>query len=400
MPRAAIDELPPVLQHGFRPFFLLGALWAVLAVGLWLLVLAGRLVLPTGLDPLAWHRHEMLFGHLGAIVAAFLLTAIPNWTGRLPVHGPRLLALVLLWLAARLALLTGAWIGPWPGCVLDVGFLAGFTILAGREILAGRSWRNLPVVMLLGLLTLAALLSQLEASGTPGLDGLGDRLAMAVIAMMVALIGGRIISSFTTNWLKARAATTLPAGFGRLDRAVLLLTALALVAWVVAPAGLAAGLLLPLAALGTALRLVRWQGWRTAAEPLLLILHLGHAWLAVSVALIGLGVLGRVPEAGAVHALTTGTFGTMVLAVMTRATLGHTGRALTADRWTVAIYVLVTLGAAMRVLAGLVPPGAYVSALHLAGGAWGGAFLLFLVRYGPILLAPRQRPVASGRASG
>jgi uncharacterized protein involved in response to NO len=385
--RPEVERLPPVLQHGFRPFFLLGAVWTALGLALWLAALGGA-VLPTAMEPLAWHRHEMLFGYISAVVAAFLLTAVPNWTGGLPLRGRPLLALVLLWLAARLAVLTGAWLGPWPGIVLDVGFLAVLAGTIGREIAAGKNWRNLPVVVLVSLMALADLLSHLEQVLALPWDMLGDRLAIGAIAGLVALIGGRITPSFTTNWLKARKAPALPAPMDRLDNAVLVLTAVALVAWLVLPESALAGLLLLLAGAGAAARLARWQGAATLSEPLLVVLHVGYAWLALALALLGLAALDVVPRSAALHAMTAGAFGTMTLAVMTRATLGHTGRALTADRWTTAIFVLVNVGALARVLASLVP-AAYLPALHLAGLAWGGAFLAYVVHYGPMLLGPR-----------
>lgn len=390
----------PVLQHGFRPFFFLGALWAAFALFLWLGALAGGLALPTALDPVAWHRHELLFGYLAAVIAAFLLTAIPNWTGRKPTRGRPLLLLVLLWLAARLAVFTSGWIGPYPALVLDPAFPAALAFIAAREIVAGRNWRNLPVTVLVTLLAAADLISHLKMLGVLGTEMLGVRLAVAVVSGLVALIGGRVTPSFTTNWLKARKADRLPAPFGRFDQLVLLLTAMALVAWLAFPESAVAGLLLVAAGIGAAVRLARWRGLATAPEPLLLVLHVGYAWLAVGLASLGLAALGLVPRAAALHALTAGAFGTMTLAVMTRASLGHTGRQLTADGWTTAIFVLVNLGALAR-LGAFAVPAAYTPALHLAGTLWGGAFLLYAVRYAPILLGPSLSPGASrGSAPG
>jgi len=396
VPSTARPDLPPFLQHGFRPFFFLGALWAALALFLWLGVLAGALSLPTGMDATAWHRHEMLFGYLSAIIAAFLLTAIPNWTGRLPLRGAPLAGLVLLWALGRLAVLLSGWTGSWPALLLDVAFPATLAFVAAREIAAGRNLRNLPVVALVGLLALASLLSHLEAAPATGLElpteMLGDRLAVAVGAALVTLIGGRIVPSFTTNWLKARGAAALPAPFGALDKAMMVLSGLALLAWLAAPESAAAGLLLLAAGLGTVVRLARWRGAATVAEPLLLVLHLGYAWLALALAVMGLATLGAVPRSAGLHAMTAGAFGTMTLAVMTRAALGHTGRALTADGWTVAIYALASLGALARLVAAGIPE-AYLPILDLAGLAWGGAFLLYAIRYAPVLLGPRpSRP--------
>lgn len=388
------EHLSPVLQHGFRPFFLLGALWAAAALGLWLAALAGALALPSALEPVAWHRHEMLFGYLAAIVAAFLLTAVPNWTGRLPVRGAPLAGLVVLWCLARLAVLAAP---GWAALVVDVAFPATLAAVAAREIVAGGNRRNLPVVGLVGLLAVADLLSHLEALEFALPEMLGDRLAIAVGAVLVALIGGRIVPSFTANWLKARGLTPPPAPFGRLDKAVMVLTGVALVAWLALPGGAPAGVLLLAAAAGTAVRLARWRGARTAPEPLLLILHVGYGWLVVGLALLGLAALGAVPRSAGLHAVTTGAFGTMTLAVMTRAALGHTGRALTADGWTMAVYVLVNLGALARVAAALAP-GGHLAVLDAAGLAWGGAFLLYAIRYAPVLLGPRAEAGADATA--
>jgi uncharacterized protein involved in response to NO len=395
MPRAETARRPPILQHGFRPFFLLGALWAALALFLWLAALAAGLDLPTAMEPLAWHRHELLFGYVGAIVAAFLLTAIPNWTGRKPVRGRPLLGLVLLWLLGRLAVVSSGWIGSGAALVLDTAFPLALAVVSAREILAGRNWRNLPVVAAVTLLALADLLSHLESLRALPIDVLGDRLAIAVVAALVALIGGRITPSFTTSWLKARGAVPLPAPFGRLDGAVMALTVLALLAWLAWPEGMIPALLLLAAAAGAAVRLARWRGAATVREPLLLVLHLGYAWLALGLALLGLSALGLVPRSAALHALTAGAFGTMTLAVMTRAALGHTGRALTADAWTTAIYAMVNLGALAR-LAAFWAPAAYLPTLQLAGLLWGGAFLLYALRYGPVLLGPSLVSGAAG----
>ena len=386
---------PPFLRHGFRPFFLLGALWAAFALFAWLAVLAGGLALPTTMEPLAWHRHELLFGYLAAVIAAFLLTATPNWTGGKPTQGGPLLALVLLWLLARLAVLFSGWTGAGLALVLDTAFPLVLAGVIAREIVAGRNWRNLPVTVLVGLLALADLLSHLESLGVlPSELLLGDRLAIAVVAALVALIGGRVTPSFTTNWLKTRGAARLPASFDRLDRAALALTGLALVNWLVLGEGAVPGLLLLAAAVGLAVRLARWRGRAVVGEPLLLVLHLGYAWLTLGLALLGLAALGVVPRAAALHALTAGAFGTMTLAVMTRATLGHTGRALTADGWTSAIFALVNLGALAR-LAAFGAPAAYLPMLQLAGLSWGGAFLLYALRYGPFLLRPSPTAVAA-----
>lgn len=379
----------PLLQQGFRPLFLAAGLWAPASLALWILALTGGAVPPTGLPITAWHPHELLFGYTGAVVAGFLLTAVPNWTGRLPVRGLPLLALCLVWLAARLAGLTGGALSPWPAVVLDTGFWLLLVAAMGREVVVGRNWRNLPVIVLGLLLGIACLLSQLEALGF-GSGPLGRRLGLAVVWVLIGMIGGRVVPSFTRNWLAKRAAPALPAPFGRLDRVALAVLPAALAVWVAFPAGAPAGALLTLAGAVTLLRLARWRGLATTAEPLVTILHLGYGWLGVGLLLLGLGILlpDSVGRLATLHALSAGAIGTMTLAIMTRATLGHTGRDLTADRITLVLFGLVQAGALLRVVAPVLPV-AYGDTLAVAALLWGGAFLLFVWRYGPMLVGPR-----------
>ncbi|HTY70474.1 MAG TPA: NnrS family protein [Alphaproteobacteria bacterium] len=391
IPRYRAHRGPALLSAGFRPFFLLSAMWAALAVPVWLCVFSGRAGLPTLLSPLVWHAHEMVFGYGAATVAGFLLTAIPNWTGRMPLQGGPLALLVALWAGGRVAVLLSAHLGAVQTAVLDLAFPAAFLGVVGREILAGRNWRNLPMVGALGLLFLGNLLVHFEACGIASLAELGNRLGIATLLVLISLVGGRIIPSFTRNWLtKHRPGVAPPAEFGRIDRAGLAIAAIALAIWIIAPdappapwAELAAGL-----ALGT--RLMRWRGAAVLAEPLLWVLHLGYGWLALGLILLALdGLVPVLPQTTALHALTVGAVGTMTLAVMTRATLGHTGQALTAGRGTTAIYVLVTLAAVVRLLAPFAGEH-YLSALSLAGAAWSSAFGLFAVLYFGALARPRH----------
>lgn len=382
-------RFPPLLRGGFRPFFLGGAAWALVAIGLWMLSLAGAIDLPSAFAPLAWHRHEMLFGYLGAVIAGFLLTAVPNWTGRLPIAGPRLAALAGLWLAGRLAMLFSAHVGALTAMVLDAGFLGALTFMIGREVLAAKN-RNMPVVVAASLFTLADVLDHAEAMELAIPEGLGWRLGFAVVLLLIALIGGRIIPSFTRNWLARQGAKEgLPGQPTRFDFIAIGAMALALAAWALFPQARAGGGLLALAGLLQFIRLARWSGYRTLREPLVLILHVSFLWLPLGLLLMGGSFfIWCIPFSAALHLLSAGAMASMTLAVMTRASLGHTGRELRADGATQAIFALVTTGALVRFAAPALPVD-YTGALHLAGTLWGGAFLLFLIAYAPKLIGPR-----------
>lgn len=382
-------ELPAVLRGGFRPFFFSGAAWAVIVVILWVCAISGAVTLPTAFDALAWHRHEMLFGYLGAVICGFLLTAIPNWTGRLPIAGAGLAALWTLWFAARLAMLYSATVGGMIAFILDVGFFLVLAAVAAREVIAAKN-RNLPIVIIILLFAVASAVDHGEALGHIAPDGLGWRAGLSLVLMLIGLIGGRIIPSFTRNWLVKNGATTgLPGQPDRFDMASLAVLATSLASWTIMPDAEISGVLLLVAGLWHIARLARWSGFRTARDTLVLILHISYAWLPIGLLLLGAGILGAdIPASSALHALTAGAMASMTLAVMTRATLGHTGRALHADGWTTAIYALVTLGALLRVAAPWLPID-YMRAIELAGAAWGGAFLLFVIAYGPKLLGAR-----------
>jgi len=382
-------ESHPFFRGGYRPFFTGGALWALIALALWLCALGGAITLPTHFDPLAWHRHEMLFGFVGAVIAGFLLTAIPNWTGRLPIAGVPLAMLFGLWLSARVAVLFSAHLGPLLPALLDVGFFVALAALAAREVFAAKN-RNVPIVVIVLLFAIADAVDHLAAAGIIADEGLGTRAAIALVILMISLVGGRIVPSFTRNWLmKQGAQSGLPTQSDRFDKIVIAMTAVAMASWLIAPMSSSVGYLLISAAVLQAIRLARWSGVRAWRDPLVLVLHVGYAWLPVGLCLLGLSLVGTaVPASGAIHALTAGAMATMILAVMTRATLGHTGRELRADGWTSAIYVLVTLGAALRVAAPLLPFD-YMRTIELAGLLWGGAFVLFVFAYGPKLFGPR-----------
>jgi uncharacterized protein involved in response to NO len=387
--RSRTAASPPFFRGGFRPFFFGGAAWAVIALALWLVTLAGDISLPTAFAPLAWHRHEMLFGFVGAVISGFLLTAIPNWTGRLPIAGSPLAGLFALWAAARAAVLFSAVTGQTVAAGLDVGFYLLLAGLAAREVVAAKN-RNLPIVGIVLLLGIANALDHAAAAELLPDPDLGVRTGIALVVMMISLIGGRIIPSFTRNWMaKQGIRDRLPTQPTRFDIAVLALTALALIGWIAMPVSVLTAAALLAAGLAQGARLARWGGLRSARDPLVFILHVGYAWIPTGLLLLAASIFGaEVPRSAAIHALTAGAMATMILAVMTRATLGHTGRELIANAPTTFLYILVTLGALLRVAAplGLVD---YRFGMEAAAVAWAGAFILFLGAYGPILFRPR-----------
>ena len=381
---------PAILTYGFRPFFLGAALWAGLAMVLWVPMLSGLIVLPTAFDPVSWHAHEFLFGYLGAVAAGFLLTAVPNWTGRLPLVGWPLGALAALWLAGRVAVAISETLPPGLVAVIDLAFPVALAAAIAREIVAGRNWRNLIVLGMLAVFTLGNLVFHLEAArGDYAAQGYGLRLGLGAGLMMIAVIGGRIVPSFTRNWLARRGPGRLPiAPMQRFDQVALLVLLAALVFWVALPFDVVTGTALVLAGALHLARLARWAGHRTLAEPLVTVLHVGYAFLPLGALTLGAEIVapGVFGAAAAQHLWTGGAIGLMTLAVMTRATLGHTGQPLAAGAGTVAIYLLLVASVLARVAAGVWPGGAAL--LHSASGLmWLGAFAGFAAVYGRLLLS-------------
>lgn len=379
---------PAILSFGFRPFFLSAAIWAALVMVLWLPVLAGQLVLPTALGPIEWHAHALLYGFVPAAVAGFLLTAVPNWTGRLPVTGKPLLALFLLWLAGRIAVFTSGWIGAPLAAVIDLSFLATLAAVVAREIIAGKSTRNLKVLIVLGVLFLGNVTFHAEILLGLGAE-YGIRAGIAAIILLIMLIGGRIIPSFTRNWLVRRSPGRLPVPFSRFDAAVMAFSGAALALWIVLPEADATAVLAVFAGLLNVVRLGRWAGERTTAEQLVLVLHVAYAFIPLGFLLLATSIWAPdvLLPSGALHAWTAGAMGLMIMAVMTRASLGHTGQPLTATRGITAIYIATFIAALARIVAGF--GVAREPMLHLSATAWVVGFAGFAVIYAPLLTRPR-----------
>ncbi len=382
---------PTLFSYGFRPFFLAAALYAIAAIGIWMLVLDGELTLAGPFTATDWHSHEMLFGYAPAVIAGFLFTAIPNWTGRMPKRGWPLALLLTLWVAGRLAVAGAFGSGPVAVMLADSGFLAAIVAMVLVEIVAGRNWRNLMVVVPVTLLLGANVLFHVEAM-TSGSADIGRRLGLAIIVFLITLIGGRIIPSFTRNWLAKRTPQHLPAPIGRFDAVCLVTGALALLVWAVQPEGRTVGALLLLASALHAIRLSRWQGARTGPSPLLLMLHVAYGFVPLGLAAAAAAAIDLAPAATGIHLLGIGAIGGMTLAVMMRASLGHTGRALVAGPALTAAAAMVFAAALVRVsfpeamLAG-------ISGLWGAALLWIAGFSIFALRIGPTLARTSRKPI-------
>ena len=376
--------------YGFRPFFLGAGLLAVLIIPWWAGSLAWGVPLGTAWPASLWHGHEMLFGFIAAPIAGFLLTAVPSWTGERGFAGWPLATLSGLWVFGRLLVATAAL---WPLALVaavDLLFLPALAVLVLPPLLRARN-RNTPL-----LVVLAALWSTNVAFyfGLAGGDTTLARHALLIgidiVLLLVTVIGGRIVPAFTSAALKQRGITASP-------RVSPLLTPLAVGAMLAVIASdlfalgsPTAGVIAFAAAAIQAVRLAQWCGWRTLRMPIVWVLHVAYLWLPLGLALKGLALLGGVASAAFyLHALTIGAAATMILAVMTRASLGHTGRPLIVTRPTVCAYGLLTAATAVRVFGPASTTLPYRLDILIAASLWTAAFGLFLFVYAPILLAPR-----------
>lgn len=377
----------PLLRLGFRPFYLGAALFALLSIPLWVALFLGQLTLDMALAPLLWHAHEMLFGFAVAVILGFLLTAVKAWTGLATPRGAVLGALALLWLAARVAAVTG----PYPVyATLDLLLLPLVAAVLTGLLLRARNRRNLPLAGMLILLALVNGVFHLSVMGVLAVSPMTPLYAaLALIVMIESVIAGRVIPAFTmsaTPGLKLQVRAPL-------ERATLALTALAFLLWVLAPAGaawqLATGLAFASAALAHALRLRQWRPAVSRQRPILWILHLSYAWIPLGLALLAAGQFGWIAASAGVHALAIGATAGLIVGMMTRTARGHTGRALEVSRPEIAAYLLVMAAAAVRVLLPLAVPHWLPLALVLAAMAWSAAFAIYLFIFTPWLFTTR-----------
>lgn len=376
--------------YGFRPFFLAAGLHAVIAVGAWAWIL-GSGGAPFGrMPPLLWHGHEMLFGFIGAAIAGFLLTAVPSWTGSRGFAGAPLIVLALLWLAGRVAFACAASLA-WPAvAVVELAFLPLLAILIGRSLLRERN-RNFPMLIIVAVLwTIDGWFLHAISSGDYPLAGKALRVGINVVLLLMTVIGGRIVPSFTANALRARGIAVEIRSRPTVEAVVIASMALAVAVDAVAPWHWAAGFVAVVAALAQVVRLSGWLSLRTIDEPIVWVLHAAYAWLPLGLALKAAHLLGGVSWAEHwQHALTIGAAATMILAVMTRASLGHTGRPLVVSRGIAIAYVLLLLAAVVRVFGPALLPAAYLATVEAAALLWIAAFAIYVIGYAPILTQER-----------
>lgn len=381
--------MSPLLTHGFRPFFLLAALQAMFAMAAWFLALHGHAFGP--LPDVAWHAHAMLAGFGGAVLAGFLMTAVANWTGRPPVSGTPLAWLAASWLLGRIAMMIGEHLPAGIVLAADMLFPLGLLALFGRELLAAGNRRNYPVLALLLAWALLNLVFHLDRAETlPGASQPALLLMAHLLLVLITLIAGRIIPAFTGNWLRMNCpATQMPVSHAWIEKTVVplaVVTALADAAMGSAPVTGALALLL---AAVHAARLSGWRGGATLREPLLFALHLAYGAMLLGYLLLGLAALGAgVPRSSGFHMLTTGAIGGMMLAMMARVTLGHTGRALTAGL-VIRLAFLLLAGAALARAASPLLAGLTIPLMSGSSALWIGAFALYLASCAPMLVQPR-----------
>lgn len=391
-------SLEAFLSYGFRPFFLLSCLFAAISMFAWMawigLHAAGGAVrtMTIAMAPHQWHAHEMLFGYALGVIAGFFLTAVPSWTGSKPVSGRVLAALVLVWLAGRLAFWFSAHIPPMAVAVVDLAFVPMLLVLVLRALLNNWSKRNFVFLPILAAIFIANLLTHLEFTELwPGLMNMGNRLGLDAVIVLIVVLGGRVVPAFTTNALRKAGEEAFPVSRRPVEIASVGLVALLALVEIVQPLGPVAGGIALLAALANGVRFCGWRGHKTLGSPILWIIHLAYIWLVAGLAFKGAAHFQMLSEATALHVLTVGAIGSMTLGIMTRAGLGHTGRALRVSAPVVGAYLLVSLSAAVRVAVPPLMPQFYNEGMLVAGVAWMVAFAIVSIVYWPILTQPRQR---------
>jgi uncharacterized protein involved in response to NO len=381
--------------YGFRPFFLAAGLFALIAIAAWVWIYASGSAPLGALPPFLWHGHEMLFGFICAAIAGFLLTAVPSWTGSRGFAGGPLVVLTLLWLAGRVAFAAAGSLPPVVLVVAELAFLPMLAFMIGRSLLRERN-RNFPMLIIIAVLWgIDAWFLYAITSGDFALASRALRVGIGLVLLLVTVIGGRIVPNFTASALRRRGIAVEIRSRAIVERVTIASMVLGVVVDAIAPLHWSAAAVAGIAAIAHAIRLSGWKSLRTLAEPIVWVLHAAYAWLPIGLALKAIFLVTGAPWAFQwQHALTVGAATTMILAVTTRASLGHTGRPLIVSRGIGIAYVLLLLAALVRVFGPALLPAGYLATIETAAILWIAAFTIYLVVYTPILTMARvdQKP--------
>jgi len=388
----AATKTPVILQGGFRILFLLAALWAAYVMIVWIGYWAAGTELPSGaMSPQDWHVHGILYGFAPAVLGGFLLTAIPNWTGTKMITGTPLALLAVLWALGRVAVWLSGGLPLIIVVLLDIAFLLSLLIVSARVLIKSGNKKNMPVLGIILLFLLGQVFFDvISLAGGHASISPGGKLSMSAIILLLSLIGGRIIPAFTRNWLMKQESKAMPVMFGRFDKIVVGISAVSLFTWVVAPPNLLTGLLFLISGALHLIRLSRWQGQQTVSALIVLMLHLAYSFVPLGFLLTGLSMLipQSIPALAGQHAWLSGAMGAMMLAVMTRASLGHSGRELRTTWREIFIYTMILVASITRIIAAFPTPDFL---LHIAATAWILAFGGFVVLYAPVLFIAAKK---------
>jgi len=386
---SAYLENHPLLALGFRPFYLVAAVFAVLALPVWMGLYSGLFPAVNYLNIIDWHSHEMIFGFFGAILAGFLLTAVKNWTGLPTPTGGTLAALAGLWVAGRISMLAGA---PTFAALVDIAFLPALGVAITGPIMRSRNVRNYKVLVVVSALTVGNLafhLSRLDVL-PGGVSRLAVIASLDIIVILMAVMAGRVIPAFTKNAIPGANPRNIlfidVLAFGSL----VLILAIEVVSYWFSVSGRFWSVIFFVAAGAHTIRLIFWQPQKIRGNILLLMLPAAYAWIPVAAFLRGLALLPvGVPVTSGIHAVTAGAMASLMIAMMTRSALGHSGRPLTAGRIEVTAYLLIQAAAITRVMSIFIWPQQYQNSLIISTALWSAAFAVFLVGYWPVLTRPR-----------
>jgi uncharacterized protein involved in response to NO len=390
-----IDTAKPatssLLAYPFRSFFLLTGVYSAVTVLAWIGFIFGGWELAIGWSPTHWHSHEMIYGVVPAAIAGFVLTAVTNWTNSSPLKGLPLLMLILLWVAGRIAFWSMAWLPASLVTAIDLAFLPVLATYLGIILIRHNNKRNLVLVAIIALLAFGNLLMHIGfIGGTVNTIRLGQSLGLNLVLLMMIVIAGRITPLFTINWLKNNGGNFDAVKRNPwIDRFAIISVAALMVLDFFSGATVAVGILALAAGLSNALRLALWSGWRAVREPMIWILHIAYLWIVIALFFRGFSVFFQfIPDTLWQHAVGVGAIATLILGVMTRVSLGHTGRPMKLPRFGLIIYLAIIFSSILRIFAAAQLMD-YRLGVTLAALSWMLAFMLFVVLYWPILNSPR-----------